>query len=52
MIGKLGGHAGNVMTILLLGAEEPYLMLTGSRDHYIKVGCVMVNCDGHRYDDG
>lgn len=38
MIGKLGGHAGHVMTLLLLGKEEPYLMLTGSRDHYIKVG--------------
>ena len=37
MVGKLGGHAGHVMTLLLLGNEEPYLMLTGSRDHYIKV---------------
>jgi hypothetical protein len=30
MIGKLGGHAGHVMALLLLGKEEPYLMLTGS----------------------
>lgn len=37
MIGKLGGHAGHVMALLLLGNQEPYLMLTGSRDHYIKV---------------
>ena len=37
MIGKLGGHAGHIMALLLLGKEEPYLMLTGSRDHYIKV---------------
>lgn len=37
MVGKLGGHAGHVMTLLLLGNEEPYLMLTGSRDHYIKL---------------
>ncbi|CAB3988481.1 Kinesin KIF21A [Paramuricea clavata] len=37
MIGKLGGHAGHVMALLLLGIEEPYLMLTGSRDHYIKM---------------
>ena len=37
MLGKLGGHAGHIMTLLLLGSEEPYLILTGSRDHYIKV---------------
>ncbi|XP_028393675.1 kinesin-like protein KIF21A isoform X2 [Dendronephthya gigantea] len=37
MIGKLGGHAGHVMALLLLGNQEPYLMLTGSRDHYIKL---------------
>ena len=37
MTGKLGGHAGPVMTVLLKEANKESLVFTGSRDHYVKV---------------
>jgi len=37
MTGKLGGHAGPVMTVLLRETNKESLVFTGSRDHYVKV---------------
>lgn len=37
MTGKLGGHAGPVMTVLLKETNKESLVFTGSRDHYVKV---------------
>ena len=37
MTGKLGGHAGPVMTVLLKETSKESLVFTGSRDHYVKV---------------
>ena len=37
MTGKLGGHAGPVMTVLLKESNKESLVFTGSRDHYVKV---------------
>lgn len=37
MTGKLGGHAGPVMTLLLRETNKESLVFTGSRDHYVKV---------------
>ena len=37
MTGKLGGHAGPVMTVLLRETNRESLVFTGSRDHYVKV---------------
>lgn len=37
MTGKLGGHAGPVMTVLLRETNKESVVFTGSRDHYVKV---------------
>lgn len=37
MTGKLGGHAGPVMTVLLKETSKESLVFTGSRDHYVKI---------------
>lgn len=37
MTGKLGGHAGPVMTVLLRETNKESLVFTGSRDHYVKI---------------
>lgn len=37
MTGKLGGHAGPVMTVLLKETNKESLVFTGSRDHYVKI---------------
>ena len=37
MTGKLGGHAGPVMTVLLRETNKESIVFTGSRDHYVKV---------------
>ena len=37
MTGKLGGHAGPVMTVLLKETNKESIVFTGSRDHYVKV---------------
>ena len=41
MTGKLGGHAGPVMAILVQQKNNDTLVYTGSRDHYIKVSCAV-----------
>nr|XP_058952852.1 kinesin-like protein KIF21A [Pocillopora verrucosa] len=37
MTGKLGGHAGPVMTVLLRETNKESVVFTGSRDHYVKI---------------
>ena len=46
MTGKLGGHAGPVMTVLLRETNKESLVFTGSRDHYVKVSLVAGGVEG------
>jgi hypothetical protein len=36
MTGKLGGHAGPIMTVLERRRDNDTLVFTGSRDHFVK----------------